>query len=96
MKISITVFVILCAINLFAPVDHPANQSEKNTPSPMISQDIMNIKEQESNDLGDEEDYMFYEQEIFSRKLFQKTLPPLTQEEKIIWSFRMSEPDLFL
>ena len=44
----------------------------------------------------DDEEIIFSDQEIFSRKLFQKTLPPLKKKQKVIWAFRMSKHDLFL
>lgn len=37
-----------------------------------------------------------YEQDILSRKIFQKTLPPLDNREKIVWSFKIADRDPFL
>jgi hypothetical protein len=37
-----------------------------------------------------------YEQEILSRKLYQRTLPPMTRMEKVAWSFRTAQSDPFL
>jgi len=42
-----------------------------------------------------DEDDFFYDPEIISRKLFQKTLPALSGRQKILWSFRMADSDLF-
>jgi hypothetical protein len=44
-----------------------------------------------------EDDDLFpYDQDFLTRKLFQKTLPPLTRKERIIWSFRMADSNAFL
>jgi len=37
-----------------------------------------------------------YEQEIISKKLFQKNLPPLTKREKTIWAFKTAKISIFL
>jgi hypothetical protein len=47
----------------------------------------------------DSEDDIFstaYERELLLRKLFQKTLPPLSNKEKIIWSFKTAKANTFL
>ena len=43
-----------------------------------------------------EEDYYVDEQEVFSRKLFQKYLDPLSKKQEIIWAFRESKTHTFL
>jgi len=43
-----------------------------------------------------EDDDFYYDPEIISRKLFQKKLPAMTNRQKILWSFRMADSDLFL
>ncbi|HNX96725.1 MAG TPA: hypothetical protein PKK12_03510 [Candidatus Aminicenantes bacterium] len=50
------------------------------------------------NDIGGMEDDLSYsyEQEIISRKVFQKRLPPLTARERVIWSFRVTAKSPFL
>ena len=40
--------------------------------------------------------YFADDQDIFSRKLFQKRLGPLSEKEKVIWSFRLAAPNTFL
>lgn len=44
----------------------------------------------------DYEDIFTSDQEAFHGKLFQKDLPPLTKKQKIVWAFRLSEPNPFL
>lgn len=47
-------------------------------------------------DDGEDENYLADDQEIFARKLFQKKLAPLSNEEKIVWAFRLSKTTIFL
>lgn len=44
----------------------------------------------------EEDDFFPYDQDFLTRRLFQKTLPPLTRKERIIWSFRMADSNAFL
>jgi hypothetical protein len=44
----------------------------------------------------EEDDDVWFDQEFFRRKLFQKNLEPLTKRQKITWSFRMAETNTFL
>ncbi|MBN2345296.1 MAG: hypothetical protein JXO51_02825 [Candidatus Aminicenantes bacterium] len=37
-----------------------------------------------------------YERELLARRFFQKTLPPLSPREKIVWSFRTSRANALL
>ncbi len=51
--------------------------------------------EYDSSEIEDD-DFLPYDQDFLTRKLFQKTLPPLTRKERIIWSFRMADSNAFL
>ena len=44
----------------------------------------------------EDDDFFPYDQDFLTRKLFQRTLPPLTRKEEIIWSFRMADSNAFL
>lgn len=47
----------------------------------------------------DSEDDIFsttYERELLSRRIFKKSLPPLSRKETIIWSFKTSKSNTFL
>jgi DNA-directed RNA polymerase specialized sigma subunit len=44
----------------------------------------------------EEEDQLYSEPDMFLRELSQQKLPPLTEKEKIIWSFRLAETNPFL
>ncbi len=47
----------------------------------------------------DGEDEIFsttYERELLSRRIFKKSLPPLSRKEKIYWSFKTAKSNTFL
>lgn len=48
------------------------------------------------NEDVEDENYFTDDQEIFARKLYQKQLLPLSDNEKIIWAFRLSKTTIFL
>ena len=50
---------------------------------------------QTTTDVQDQDDPIL-DPEYLVRKLDQQKLEPLSKKEKIIWSFKMSETDLFL
>jgi hypothetical protein len=54
---------------------------------------------QKADSYGESEDDIFsstYERELLSRRFFQKTLPALTDREKIIWSFKTARANILL
>lgn len=55
-----------------------------------------NLEEPPDSYMGTEEEDSFYDQDTFLRKLDRMKLPPLTEKEKIIWSFRLAETNPFL
>ena len=52
------------------------------------------INSEEEGSVGD--DFQSLEPDIFLRNLYQKNLKPLSNSDKIKWSFRMSDTDIFL
>ncbi|MGE5344240.1 MAG: hypothetical protein ACM3SY_22465 [Candidatus Omnitrophota bacterium] len=44
----------------------------------------------------EDDNFIYDEQDYFSRKLFQKKLPDLKKNEKIDWAFRMANTNPFL
>ncbi|MEI6614039.1 MAG: hypothetical protein WCL37_04015 [Chrysiogenales bacterium] len=47
----------------------------------------------------DNEDEIFsttYERELLSRKIFKKSLPPLSRKENICWAFKTAKANTFL
>ena len=54
---------------------------------------------EKSDRFPDSEEDIFsttYERELLSRKIFKKSLPPLSRKEKIIWSFKIAKANTFL
>ena len=96
MKYLVIVIILSFWASLFAPVSSPLSKTNPDNIPNTISQIILDNQEQNPDEFGEDEDALLYEQEIIYRKLFQKTLPPLSNKKKIIWAFRMSESDLFL
>ena len=84
------------SVSLFAPVSTPVLKKKPDIISSLITQNILDNQNQNPDELSEDEDTLFFEQAIISRKLFQISLPPLSRKKKIIWAFRMSESDLFL
>lgn len=37
-----------------------------------------------------------YEREMLARRFFQKTLPPLTRKEKVVWAFKTARAGILL
>lgn len=75
-------------VNKTAAKSEKAAANEEKTPG-------LNEYEYDSSDI-DEDDFLPYDQDLLTRKLFQKTLPPLNRKERITWSFRMAESNAFL
>lgn len=93
-KITIYLIVVFAICLLFpittgtVPQQDPTIPDRTDPGNMQITDDI--------DEPTDDEEIIFSDQEIFSRKLFQKTLPPLKKKQKVIWAFRMSQHDLFL
>lgn len=96
MKQLIIVMVMSFSVSLFAPVSTPVSNNEPDVGSNLITQNLLDNQDQNPDELSEDEDSLFYEQAIISRKLFQISLPPLSSQQKIIWAYRASESDLFL
>lgn len=86
--------IILISLLLFLPAG-PQDRNDMETGSfdePFSGNTPMD----EPEDSSIEDDFLSLEPDIFSRKLYQKNLRPLSGEDKIKWSFRMSDTDIFL
>ncbi|MBN2400270.1 MAG: hypothetical protein JXI33_08030 [Candidatus Aminicenantes bacterium] len=76
------------AANIPAYGKNPNQQGFSETTAPENSDRFM-----------DSEDDIFsttYERELLSRRIFKKSLPPLSRKETIIWSFKTSKSNTFL
>lgn len=74
------------------PQESPGARSDKPIPPAVVQMEKM-------GKWPEAEDEMLpysYEQEIISKKLFQKNLPPLTKKEKTIWVFKTAKISIFL
>jgi hypothetical protein len=67
-----------------------------NNPQIKKTKEQTSFQIQENDDYKVEDDDFYYESDFFRRKIYQKKLPPLSNKEKIIWSFRMANKNLFL
>ena len=75
-------------------VNKPAAKSEQVT---AIEEKTPRLNEYDyDNPEIEEDDFLPYDQDFLTRKLFQKTLPPLKRKERITWSFRMADSNAFL
>jgi len=79
---------VVLAQDSMIPGEDP--QSKRTTEEKTVT-----MSEDDSQEMEDD-DYFADDQDIFSRKLFQKKLTPLSTKEKIIWAFRLSETNAFL
>lgn len=75
-------------------VNTTAAESEKVTKIQEKTPDLSEY-EYDSSEIEDD-DFFPYDQDFLTRKLFQKTLAPLSRKERIIWSFRMADTNTFL
>ena len=97
MKTVLAVLLISLVSISFSPRDQEDNAMQDQESEQTVQQEIPEFPSQDTpSPYQDEDDMLLYDQEIFSRKLFQKTLPQLTKKETIIWSFRLADPDPFL
>jgi hypothetical protein len=91
--ISGTLFLLTV---LFFPLSGPEVSPTNDPGSRMAAQEVLDFSQEDETQEPKEEDDVWYEQEFFQRKLYQKALPSLTNRQAVIWSFRMAEPHTFL
>jgi hypothetical protein len=97
MKTALAVLLISLVSISFSPRDQEGDTGQGQDSVQTVQQEIPEFPSQDTpSPYQDEDDMLLYDQEIFSRKLFQKTLPQLSKKETIIWSFRLADPDPYL
>ena len=103
MKHIIKILVLIFVIYVFYALTAQASGRQTNDdPQAEITGNTEQIEPQQIDDPDDpspdldDEDYFSYDQDILSRKLYEKKLSPLSPKEKIIWSFRLAETNTFL
>lgn len=96
MKHLIRILAVLLLIYLsFVLTAQNSAPVENNTGPQAVGVDVPDDPNDQSQEIEDD-DYFSYDQDILSRKLYEKKLPPLSNKEKIIWSFRLAETNSFL
>lgn len=88
-KILAVLLLIYLSFVLTAQNDGPP---ENNAAPQTVDVEVPDDQNQEMED----DDYFLYDQDMLSRELYEKELPPLSNKEKIIWSFRLAETNSFL
>ncbi|HUU04858.1 MAG TPA: hypothetical protein VMZ49_03155 [Patescibacteria group bacterium] len=89
-------FIILLILLLQTPRGFKASALEQNPDGADPPQSSI---PQKSDGYAESEDDIFsanYERELLSRRFFQKTLPPLSSREKIVWSFKTARANILL
>lgn len=87
--------IVLLALLGFPPGLHNRGLPQDISPADNSSLGIAIDSDQVIDPSRAEEDDFLYDPEIISRKLFQKKLPALSGRNKVIWSFRTADSDLF-
>lgn len=88
--------LILIITILFLPLGFTRSQDQFHTPSDDFEDTSQEDIIRESEDGSIEDDFLSLEPDIFSRKLYQKNLKSLNKKNKIKWSFKMADTDIFL
>lgn len=94
MKIYYLFFILFFSISL--PFSVSSKDKSLNNPQTNKTKEQTSFQIQKNDDYRLEDDSFDYESDFFRRKIYQKTLPPLSNKEKIIWSFRMANKNPFL
>jgi hypothetical protein len=92
--ILILSLIFYLSFSLLKAQDHPAAGDGFSETGAQEKSSRVTESEETIDDM--EEDYYVDEQEVFSRKLFQKYLDPLSKKQEIIWAFRESKTHTFL
>jgi len=94
MKIYYLFFILFFSISL--PFSASIKDKSYNNPQTNKTKGQTSFQIQKNDDYKLEDDSFDYESDFFRRKIYQKTLPPLSNKEKIVWSFRMANKNPFL
>jgi hypothetical protein len=89
-------FIVLLFLLLRTPYTSQTKPFAQNSEQEKLPDTVAPEK---SDRFPDSEEDIFsttYERELLSRKIFKKSLPPLSRKEKIIWSFKIAKANTFL
>jgi hypothetical protein len=93
--ILILIFCLILYLSFVVWAQDSVTSGEDSKRKSTTEKKTMTMREDDRQEM-DDDDYFADDQDIFSRKLFQKKLTPLSTKEKIIWAFRLSETNTFL
>jgi hypothetical protein len=107
LRFILMVFVLYLCYSILADaqtMDRDIGNREIGAPPAANKKKDINVKEKTHNLNGyeydrtglEDDDFFPYDQDYLTRKLFQKEWGPLTRRERIIWSFRMANSNVFL
>lgn len=91
--------ILICCLVFYLSYSVLAQENattSKDRKSQRTKQEKTMTKSENDSQEPDEGDYFPDDQDVFSRKLFQKKLSPLTKKQKIVWTFRLSKTNTFL
>jgi len=96
MKIYCLIIFLFFSLSLSFSDSNTNKDKSYNSPQIKKTKEQTSFQMQENDDYKIEDDDFYYESNFFPRKIYQKKLVPLSNREKIIWSFRMANKNLFL
>jgi hypothetical protein len=89
-------FIAILVLLLQAPHASKASAYGQNTAQSNSPRAAAPEKTDRFSDSDDDIFSTTYERELLSRRMFKKSLPPLSGKEKISWSFRTASTTTFL
>jgi hypothetical protein len=89
-------FIGFLVLLLQAPHASKASAYGQNAAQSNLSKAVTPEKTDRFNDSDDDIFSTTYERELLSRRMFKKSLPPLSRKEKVSWSFRTAGANTFL
>ncbi|MCX6556168.1 MAG: hypothetical protein NTW95_01850 [Candidatus Aminicenantes bacterium] len=89
-------FVAFLVLLLQAPHASKASAYGQNAAQSTLSKTAAPEKADRFSDSDDDIFSTTYERELLSRRMFKKSLPPLSRKEKVSWSFRTARANTFL
>jgi len=89
-------FITLLLLLLRTPQASKASAFGQNTEQRNLPETAVPDKTDRFPESEDDIFPVTYERELLSRKIFKKSLPPLSRKDKIIWSFKTARANTFL
>lgn len=96
MKLIIKSVLVFSLCLLIGGMTTPPPSHEKPVPGFQQDQGETKTTQDKQEKLQDTTDEIFPQDDFLFQSLHQKNLPPMTQKEKIIWSFKLARDRIFL